>query len=160
MNRDECLQTQLAEHIARFDKESTKHKVMYRCLRYVVFGLTACSTVLAGLALALPQWQPSINIVIVFTTSAVGVVASIEGLRKPSELWIHERTIFAALKDLERELQYRLAEQCGPEIVDDIFARMQSVLGSARERWSRQIVGQSVTEKAADVASPSTPSRS
>jgi hypothetical protein len=140
------LEKQLGEHITRFDKESTKHKRMYRRFRYFVFGLTACSTLLAGLAIALPDLQRSINIAIVFTTAAVGVVTSIEGLRKPSELWIHERTIFASLKDLERELQYRLAEPSDPKSIDDVFERMQDVLGSARDRWSRQIVGQSSTE--------------
>src|ERR1044071_4870694 len=140
------LETQLCEHIGRFDKESKKHKHMYRGLRYIVFGLTACSTVLAGLAIALPERQLAINIAIVFTTAAVGVCTSIEGLRKPSELWIHERTIFASLKDLERELKYRLADPSNPETIDDVFQRMQDVLGSARDRWSRQIVGQSSTE--------------
>ena len=133
-------------HIAWFKKESTGHKQLYRRLRYIVFGVTACSTALSGLALALPHMQIPFNVAIVFTTAAVGVVSSIEGLRKPSELWIHERTVYYSLRDLERDLHYQLAEQSDPTVTDRVYQRMQDVLGSARDRWSRQIAGRSTTD--------------
>jgi hypothetical protein len=122
------------------------HKKLYRNFRYVVFGLTASSTALAGLALALQQYRGAINVAIVFTTASIGVVTSIEGLRKAGELWIHERTVYYSLRDLERDLGYRSAEEADPFVVDDIYQRMQEVLGSARDRWSRNAAGRSSSD--------------
>jgi len=141
MSRYNYLVEQLAQHIKWFDNESKTHKKLYRRLRYLVFGLTACSTALAGLALANPKWQPSINLAIIFTTAATGVATSIEGLRKAGELWIHERTVYYSLRDLERDLGFRSAEQTDSTVVEDIYGRMQEVLGSARDRWSRSVAG-------------------
>ncbi|HEX8778111.1 MAG TPA: DUF4231 domain-containing protein [Rhodanobacter sp.] len=139
MNKQECLAMQLATHIAWFDKESKGHKQLHRKLRYVVFSLTALSTVLAGLALAATRLQAPINVAIVLTTATAGLASSVEGLRKPGELWIHERTLLYALKDLKRKLEFCTSEEHDPKIVDTIFSEMQDVLGSARERWSRQV---------------------
>lgn len=99
MSRYNYLVEELAQHIKWFDNESKTHKKLYRRLRYLVFGLTACSTALAGLALANPKWQPSISLAIIFTTAATGVATSIEGLRKAGEPWIHERTVYYSLRD-------------------------------------------------------------
>jgi hypothetical protein len=141
MSKGDCLAKQLSDHIAWFEKESKAHKRLHRTLRYLVFSLTAASTALAGFALAVPEIQKPINIVIVFVTASIGLVTSIEGLRKPSELWIHERTIYYSLKDLQRELQFHGTESQESKFADDVFDRMQIVLGSARDRWSRQIAG-------------------
>ncbi|KFN43036.1 DUF4231 domain-containing protein [Arenimonas oryziterrae] len=146
MSKEDCLEQQLAHHIAWFERESTAHKRLHRRLRYIVFSLTALSTALAGLALAMPELQRPSNIAIVLTTAAVGLVTSIEGLRKPSELWLHERTLYYSLKDLQRDLQFRTAEGKDPKVVEVIFAQMQDVLGSARDRWSRQVSGSSKPE--------------
>jgi hypothetical protein len=141
MSKGDCLAKQLADHIAWFEKESKAHKRLHRRLRYLVFAFTAVSTALAGLALAMPEIQKPINIAIVLVTASIGLVTSIEGLRKPSELWIHERTIYYSLKDLQRELQFHGDEGPEQKFADDVFDRMQIVLGSARDRWSRQIAG-------------------
>jgi hypothetical protein len=124
MNKQEYLLAQLDEQIKRFDKESGEHKNMYRELRYIVFALTACSTALASLALAFPAFQSPISLAIVVLTTAIGVVTSFEGLRKPGELWIHERTTYYALLDLKRELEYQSAAQNEPIPVDEMFGRM------------------------------------
>ena len=141
MDKGDCLAKQLADHIAWFAKESRAHKRLHRALRYLVFSLTATSTALAGFALAAAEFQRPINIAIVLATALIGLVTSIEGLRKPSELWIHERTIYYSLKDLQRELQFHGGENPDAKFADDVFDRMQIVLGSARDRWSRQIAG-------------------
>jgi hypothetical protein len=99
----------LDNRIDRFDKESTSHKKLFRRFRYIVFGLTALSSVLAGLALAFPRIQTEITVVIILTAAATGIATSVEGLRKPNELWIHERTIYYSLLDLQRELNLLLA---------------------------------------------------
>ena len=146
MEKKECLAMQLATHIDWFDKESKGHKRLYRKLRYLAFSLTALSTVLAGLALAAPGLQTSSNVAIVLTTAVAGLATSIEGLRKPGELWIHERTLYYALKDLKRKLEFSTAEDHDPKVVETIFSEMQDVLGSARERWSRQVAGKAGKE--------------
>lgn len=146
MDKKECLAMQLATHIDWFDKESKGHKQLHRKLRYLAFSLTALSTVLAGLALAAPELQTSSNVAIVLTTAVAGLATSIEGLRKPGELWIHERTLYYSLKDLKRKLEFGTSEDHDPKIVDTIFYEMQDVLGSARERWSRQVAGKAGKE--------------
>ena len=57
-------------------------------------------------------------------------VSSIEGLRKPGELWIHVRTTHCALKDLKRELEFYAAVQNGVMAVDEHFTKMQTILGA------------------------------
>ncbi|MFT3896366.1 MAG: DUF4231 domain-containing protein [Thermomonas sp.] len=141
MSKGDCLAKQLANHIDWFKTESKSHKRLYRTLRYLVFSLTAASTALAGFALAQPEYQRPVNIAIILVTASIGLVTSIEGLRKPSELWIHERTIYYSLMDLQRELQFHGSGNPEPGFADDVFDRMQIVLGSARDRWSRQIAG-------------------
>ena len=143
MTREALLAKQLEDHIAWFGKESKSHKLLYRRLRYIVFIMTACATTLAGVALAMPETGGLVNLGVVITTAVIGVVTSIEGLRKPGELWIHERTLYYSLKDLQRELDYRTSDPDAPDVADDVFNRMQEILGSARDRWSRQVAGRS-----------------
>lgn len=140
MSKLEFLRAQLDEHIDNFDVESRKHKQLYRGLRYTVFTLTAASAVLASLALTTVASDRWINLLIVILSATIGVLTSIEGIRKPSELWIHERNTHYALKDLKRELEYTAAESLSSAIVDDFFARLQAILGAAGEKWNRQIV--------------------
>jgi len=80
------------------------------------------------------------------TTAVAGLAASIEGLRKPGESWTHERTLYYALKDLKRKLEFGTAEDHDPKVVDTVFYGMQDVLGYARERWSRQVAGKAGKE--------------
>ena len=58
---------------------------------------------MSTLALNFKEAQPGLNIGVVLTTVAVGVATSIEGLRKPFELWIQERNVLHALQDLKKE---------------------------------------------------------
>ncbi|GEM_PF-1386310 len=151
------LSAQLKELIDGFYKVSKKHKRIHRALRYTVFAMTACSTVLASFALYFPAYQSGISLAIVFISVASGVVTSIEGLRKPGELWIHERTTHYALKDLKRELEYleyRPADQNPPPTLDGIFTRMQSILGASGDKWNRDIASRSDPHNASGPAPP------
>ena len=123
-----------------FDEHSTSHKKLFRKVRYIIFGLTAVSSVLAGLALAIPEIQTGTTVAIVLTSAAIGIATSFEGLRKPNELWIHERTVYYSLKDLQRELEYHKAELTDSKKSDAYFDRLQSILGSSREKWSGEIL--------------------
>jgi hypothetical protein len=137
---------ELEVHTDRFNLDAEKHKRLYRLLRYWAIGLTACTTVLAAVA-ATNTLGPWISVVIVVFTAAAAVVTSIEGLRKPSELWIHERITHYALKDLRRELDYRCAAGLDPAVVKDCFDRLQSLLGASAENWNKKVVGPSSTNK-------------
>lgn len=137
MNKRDYLLDQIGKKANDFQKESTKHKNLYRSLRYTVFSLTACSTVLAGVALWQPEHHTTINLLIVLVTAAVGILTSIEGLRKPSELWIHERTTYYALLDLQREVEYKTTDNSDDKTLDLYFSQMQELLGTSGEKWNR-----------------------
>jgi len=138
MENLDFLRTELDIQIDRFGKESTKHKEMYRNFKYLIFGLSGISTVLAGIAAGLNN-QYYLNIGIIITTALISVVNSIDGLRKPSELWIMERNLFYALKDLRRELEFDLSKTNGSISIDEYFDRMQGLLNSASEKWSGKV---------------------
>ncbi|MCU0836429.1 MAG: DUF4231 domain-containing protein [Chromatiaceae bacterium] len=141
MDKRAYLLDQLQSKINDFKKDSEKHKTLYRQLRYTVFVLTSISTVLAGLAIKLPEFSSIISMAIVFVSAAVGVLTSIEGIRKPAELWIHERTTYYALQDLKREVEFKLGEDSSPEVTEKYFFRTQELLGASGEKWNRHIAG-------------------
>lgn len=148
MNKREYLLDQLEQKINGFRDDSKQHKTLYRNLRYSVFVLTSISTLLAGLALKYPEVSSTISVAIVFVSAAVGVVTSIEGIRKPAELWIHERTTYYALMDLKREVEFNLDENSSSERVEKYFFRMQEILGASGEKWNRHIAGAATNHNA------------
>ncbi len=160
MNKREYLLDQLEKKIGNFKEDSRQHKTLYRNLRYSVFVLTALSTLLAGLALKFPEFNGAINLAIVLVSATVGVVASVEGIRKPAELWIHERTTYYALLDLKREVEFKLDENSASELVGNYFCKMQEILGASGEKWNRHIAGvqqkssPALQREAPDVARP------
>lgn len=139
MNKRDYLLHQLEDKINSFRDDSNKHKILYRNLRYSVFILTAFSTLLAGLALKFPEYTTSINVLIVLVSTSIGVVTSIEGIRKPAELWIHERTTYYALMDLKREVEFKLDDNSPLEMIEKYFFKMQEILGASGEKWTRHI---------------------
>jgi hypothetical protein len=139
MSKEERLKIELKYQIKRFGIESTKHKKMYRCLRYSTYGLTGLATVLASSALQFKEIQVYLNIAIVIITSIAGILASVEGLRKPSELWINERNVLYALIDLQREVEYVAAEKGNLENPDEYFTRLQQILGVSKEKWTNLV---------------------
>jgi hypothetical protein len=152
--RQTCLRDELEDRIKWFDQQSKSHKKLFRRLRHIVFGLTAFSSALAGLALAFPRIQTEITVVIILATAATGVATSVEGLRKPNELWIHERTIYYSLLDLQRELNYYASGPTDPKPIDAYFVRLQSILGSSQDKWSRDIAAAVTALARQDNASP------
>lgn len=132
------LNKELDIHIERFDKESKRHKKMYRSTKYIIFVLTALSTILAGIAVGSGQAQYYLNICIIITTAAIGVANSFDGLRKPGKLWTLERNIYYSLKDLKRELMFDL-ERNEEVAIEKYFDRFQAVLNAAGEKWTRNV---------------------
>ena len=139
MDKRKYLLDQLEQKISSFKEDSKQHKTLYRRLRYAVFGLTSVSAVLAGLAIKFPEFSATISVAIVLVSATVGVVTSIEGLRKPAELWIHERTTYYALLDLKREVEFKLDESSPPELIEKYFFKMQELLGASGEKWNRHV---------------------
>lgn len=137
MSKREYLLEQLNAKIADFKDASASHKSLYRRLRYSVFFLTALSALLAGTALKCPEFNAGISLTIVLVSAAIGVVTSVEGLRKPAELWIHERTTYYALTDLKREAEFKIDEDSPPEVIELYFFKMQEILGASGEKWNR-----------------------
>ncbi|MDN3689041.1 DUF4231 domain-containing protein [Cyclobacterium jeungdonense] len=133
------LKSELDSQIERFEKESTKHKRMYRWIKNTTFILAGVSTVLAGIAVGSETSQYYLTIGILVTTAAISILNSIEGLRKPGELWIMERNLFNALKDLKRDMEFDLEENKGAIPVSDYFDKMQSLLNSAGEKWIQKV---------------------
>jgi hypothetical protein len=104
--------------------------------------LTGLTTIGAAVAATSMLAQPWVNLVMVVITSAVAVLATVEGIRKPSELWIHERTTRYALADLQRELEYRCVAGINSDTVDECFKRLQALLGASGEKWNKGIARQ------------------
>jgi len=76
---------------------------------------------------------------IVVVTASAGVITSIEGLRKPAEMWIHERNVLYALKDLQRDMEFKAAATGVTENVDRYFDQLQYILGASTEKWTKQV---------------------
>jgi hypothetical protein len=131
------LKGDLNELIKQFGEESEKHKSLNRRLRYYLFALTGCATVLSATAAQYANLKVPLNLVVVLVTVGAGIVASIEAIRKPAQLWILERGAFHALKDLRRELEYE-GSGVADTTVDLYFKRMQSILAASNEQWIAQ----------------------
>ncbi len=132
------LNSRLESCIAHFDAEASKHKRLFRLLRYGVFGLTALSTILAGMSAA-DIWDHWIKIILVAVTSATSLLASIEGLRKPADLWLNERSVCHGLHDLKREVDYLATGTIDEKTLDECFRRMQTLLSDGSIRWKQQL---------------------
>ena len=139
MSKEANLIEEVKNQIKKFDDESQKHKSLYRKLRYTALILTGVATVLASVALSFTEIQSFLNMAIVVVTASTGVITSIEALRKPAELWIHERNILNALKDLKREIDYKSSSTGEIDEIDDYFNKLQQILGSSQEKWTKQV---------------------
>ncbi len=133
------LRGELAARITHFADESKGHKTLYRRFRYWSIGLSAGASVLAGAALMLPGQAGWIGLLVLAATTGAGVVTALEGLRKPAELWIHERATLNRLRDLQRELAWRVARGEDDAAIAPMFETLQGILGSSGEQWHQQV---------------------
>lgn len=144
MNKQEYVLKQLNQKIESFKCDSEKHKFIYRRLRIKVFVLTALASIFAGSGIVFPSIGSIFNLLIVVVSSLIGILTSIEGMRKPAELWMHERTVYYALLDLKREIEFNLEEICSSGQIEKYFHRMQEILGVSNEKWNHQIIKKEV----------------
>ncbi len=138
MNKAERLRVELEGLIEKFKVESTRHKLMSRKLKYLLFALTGCATVFSSIALKFGKLEPWMDLGVVLVSVCGNVSSSIDALRKPGELWIHERNTLHALSDLKRELEYEASENTNIS-VDLYFNRMQSILSTSTKQWTSQV---------------------
>jgi hypothetical protein len=134
----QTLSTVLSDEIDRFDKASSDHKNSHRLFAGGTIFLTALSTVVAGSA---PLWDSTSKLPVFLVLSLTATSTAVAGwaeLRKYRELWQHEREIYYALLDIQREYEFRaslkpLTEQDSLEV----FARINRVLGSSGLKWAK-----------------------
>jgi hypothetical protein len=139
MTAEAKLLDQLDGLIKHFNNQSDKHKQLHRRLRYCAIGLTGLATVLAGIAATFPEANRFFSVLLVLTTAAVSVVTAVEGVRKPGELWIHERNVLHTLRDLRRQLD--LLHAAGERIdVMHYSNRLDELLNAAKQTWADSIV--------------------
>lgn len=123
----------------RFDSESKKHKHLHRNCAVSAIALTGATTVVASLGLILDEsLGRTLQFVIVVLTSTTTAAAAWAEMRRARELWQHEREVYYALVDIERELEFRSAVGALTETdLNEYFRRMAAVLGSSSEKWAR-----------------------
>lgn len=143
----DVLLKDLDEKIEMFRQQSDRHKRMHRYFRVGAFTFTALSSFLAGAALYAPEYQTTLNITLLAISALSGAVASIESMRKPDELWIHERTFYYSLSDLKRELTFESADGLCATEVDRFFKRFQTILENSGNKWSSDIAGSTETSE-------------
>jgi hypothetical protein len=139
LTKEVFLLAEIERHIDWFEKESTKHKRLHRTYRVSAFVLTAAATVLAGLPMISSPQHVVLNVLLLLVTCTLTVVNSLEGLRKPAELWIHERTTLYQLHDLRRDLRFHLSSPTGGSTFEEIYAQLQDTLQSSRDQWGRLV---------------------
>ena len=133
------LKEELDRSIKWFHDEADRHKILYRRCRYSVFALMASATVLAAVTLALPeQYRPISNVAVVVVTALSGIITSVEGLRKPGDLWQDERSFEYALRDIRRNVEFYIVDENETE-VEKHFQQVQAVLRASGDKWLSHI---------------------
>ena len=106
---------------------------------YAVFALTALTALVGSLALwASSDYQTCLNTAVVATSAIIGLVTSIEGIRKPQELWILERNTYYSLRDFEREVKYNGHNMTDTQL-DQLFQEIQRLLSASKEKWGQYV---------------------
>lgn len=143
MNKLNNFSEMLDEQINFFSIEAAKHKKLYRNCRYAVSLLGAVSAILA----ALTFWvdENSIKLAIVISSAAAGFIAFREGLRKPYELWMNERSTSHALLDLKRQMRFYLDENSTDKQIEGYFLNMQNIVVASGKTWRSVVAPEHAT---------------
>lgn len=136
MPQYQVLEQELDNVIARLYKDSEKHKRFHRRLRYTMFCMTALSTILASAGAFSANYRELLLMAVVITTAVASLVTSVESIRKPGELGLHERRTHHELVDLRRELLFTAKEATETQLWQ-LFYRMQTVLNASVAGWAK-----------------------
>lgn len=138
MSAHEKLQELLDSEIHRFDGESTKHKKIHRRCQLVLIALTALSSIISGIGLLLPESGTQIQFVVLVTTTLATAVTAWTEMRRARELWQHEREVYYALIDVQREINFMTAlRSLQDDELKQYFDKINSILGSSGQKWTR-----------------------
>jgi len=132
------LETILAETITQFQDASARHKRMYRRGQSAIIVMTALTTIAAGAGIVAPSeaWKPRLQFVVLLLSATTAAVTAWIELRKPRDLWQHERGVYHALLDLQRELRFESSlTPLSEETHRRYFARLHEVLQSSGSKW-------------------------
>jgi Protein of unknown function (DUF4231) len=148
MNAFETLLGSLDADICRFDRESKKHKALHRRCQTGVIALTALTTIVAGAGLILPESSGrAVQFAVLCLTAVTAAVTAWAEMRRARELWQHEREVYYALLDIQREMKFFAATGEPTEHdVKEYFEKITLVLTSSTRNWGR-IVEQAATER-------------
>jgi hypothetical protein len=134
----DILQASLKSEIDRFDKESKKHKKIHRRSQTATIILTAITTIVAGSGLILPDpSDKAVQFVVLCLTASTAAVTAWAEMRRARELWQHEREVYYALIDIQRGMEFVLANREPTQ--DELkgwFGRIDAVLGSSFHKWA------------------------
>ena len=132
------LVTLLDAEIARFDKESNKHKSIHRRSQGTLIACSAISSVIAGSGLLFPDSGRQIQFLVLVTTTLTTSVAVWVEMRRARDLWQHEREVYYALTDIKREVEFvDSIRPLNESEVESYFQRMNRTLGSSGQKWAR-----------------------
>ena len=139
MSGFEALRDSLKEDINRFDHESKKHKSLHRRCQTAVISLTAFTTIVAGAGLILPESSDkAIQFTVLCLTTITAAVTAWAEMRRTRELWQHEREVYYALIDIQREMEFvATSRKLTQADLEGLFKRIAAVLGSSSQKWAR-----------------------
>lgn len=147
MAKTEKLLALMNERISALREDSKGHKQLHRRYQYASIGLTVLSATLGGLALYEPAINKEVNLAIVVASAAIAAIASLDGLRKPAQMWVHERVTYYRLIDLKREIEFKTESTISESEIDDYFERFQIILSASADTWHNNIVKPSANRK-------------
>ena len=71
-----------------------------------VIALTAITTIVAGTGLIFPENGKTAQFIVLSLTAITAAVTAWAEMRKARELWQHEREVYYALIDIQREMEF------------------------------------------------------
>jgi hypothetical protein len=137
MNGFAALNRSLNNDIGRMERESDRHKRLYRGCQTSIIALTSITTVVAGTGLILPVSSGrAIQFAVLCLTALSTAIAAWAEMRHTRELWQHERGVYYALIDIRREMEFDAAKgKLGQHELDGFYDRIAAVLSSSSQQW-------------------------
>ncbi|NTW24132.1 MAG: DUF4231 domain-containing protein [Lentimicrobium sp.] len=138
LSGSEFLRNTLDDDIARFDRESSKHKRLHRKYQRAVIILSAVTTIVAGSGLVLPEESgKALQFTVLCLTASTAAISAWAEMRRARELWQHERDIYYKLVDIKREFVFLSANrELKPLDLEEFFRKISDVLGSSTQKWT------------------------
>ncbi len=130
----EFLRNELKNLQKSFKQDRNKHKKRSLFLKLSIAFLSAAATVLLGLKTN-SDTTVFQNIALIINAS-ISVIATYEAFFKPKKLWVRETIVFSKLKDIERDLEFRLSgSSLTDKQLDEFSHRINTALQESMEEW-------------------------